>query len=70
VFIRRIFQGESHVIVAQTNGGATLMARQPAHAETDASLPCEGAAAIFSLHPDHAIIVGRSRTGGHAATEP
>lgn len=56
---RRFFQGESHVILAEMDGGLTFTIRQPAHAETDGLLPKEGEPATFSLHRDHTVVVSR-----------
>ena len=56
---RHIFQGESHVILAELGGGLVLTVRLPAHVETNALLPKEGQRASFSLHPEHTIVVPR-----------
>lgn len=54
---KHIFQGESHVILAELDGGLALTIRQPTHVETDGLLPKEGERTAFSLHPEHAVVV-------------
>jgi putative spermidine/putrescine transport system ATP-binding protein len=56
---KHIFQGESHVILAEVSGGLILTIRLPAHVDTDELLPKEGQRASFSLHPVHTIVVPR-----------
>lgn len=63
---RHIFQGETHVILAEMPGGLTLTIRQPTHVETDRLLPREGEKAIFSLHPEHTVVVPRGGTANTA----
>jgi putative spermidine/putrescine transport system ATP-binding protein len=56
---KRIFQGESHVLFAETANGLTFTVRQPSHVESDGLLPGEGGSANFSLHPAHTVVVRR-----------
>ncbi len=56
---KHIFQGESHVLLAELGGGLSFTIRQPTHVETDGLLPKEGEKAVFALHPEHTVVVPR-----------
>ena len=57
VIRKRIFQGESYVLFAETTDGLKFTIRQPAHADSDGLVPMEGEHATVSLHPDHTVVV-------------
>jgi putative spermidine/putrescine transport system ATP-binding protein len=56
---KHIFQGESHVLLAELGDGLSFTIRQPTHVETDGLLPKEGEKAVFALHPEHTVVVPR-----------
>ena len=70
VIQKHIFQGESHVILAELEGGMTFTIRQPTHVETDGLLPKEGERATFSLHPEHTVVVPRDGGRGLGVPDP
>jgi putative spermidine/putrescine transport system ATP-binding protein len=55
--LRRLYQGESQVLIVELDGGPTVTIRQAAHATLDGRLPREGEHAAFSLHPEHAVVI-------------
>jgi putative spermidine/putrescine transport system ATP-binding protein len=54
---KRIFQGESHIVLLELASGRRFAFRQPAHASAEGAVPPDGSRVRLSLHPEHAVVV-------------
>jgi putative spermidine/putrescine transport system ATP-binding protein len=54
---KRIFQGDSHIILLELASGRRFAFRQPAHAGANEAMPAEGSRVQLSLHPEHAVVI-------------
>jgi putative spermidine/putrescine transport system ATP-binding protein len=54
---KRIFQGDSHIVLLELASGRKFAFRQPAHAGVEGVIPPEGGRVQVSLHPQHAVVI-------------
>jgi putative spermidine/putrescine transport system ATP-binding protein len=54
---KRIFQGDSHIVLLELASGRRFAFRQPAHAGAEGAMPVEGSRVQLSLHPKHAVVI-------------